>query len=56
VDGDGHDDLISNPSQVTMWRQSSTSSWWEPVASARHVGEDQVEAELQSFSRYALAF
>jgi len=56
VDGDGQADLMSGSNQVAMWRQATPGASWEPVVGVVRVAERQVEAELRSFSRYALAF
>ena len=55
VDGDGRSDLEQSRHLITMWRQGTAGAPWAPVDSATQTGDGAVEAELLSFSRYALA-
>lgn len=54
VDGDGEAEL--DATGISMWRQGAPGTAWERLIDAAQTGDQAVEAELDSFSRYALAF
>jgi hypothetical protein len=55
LDGDGRSDLEQDRDLISIWRQGSPDTPWAPVTGAAQTIDQAVEAELLSFSRYALA-
>jgi hypothetical protein len=55
VDGDGQADLEWERARISMWRQGASDEPWERVNGATQTIDRDVEAELHSFSRYALS-
>lgn len=52
--GDSNDDSIEN--QIDIWRQPTLVDDYTRVGTAKFEDNDEIEAELNGFSRYALAY
>ena len=58
IDGDGDDDAADAAleAQLRIWRQEVTGQPWTKIASAVSAGLHEIEADLMSFTNYAVAY
>jgi hypothetical protein len=55
LNGDGRVDGADDRSRLGIWRQEADGQPWVRTGTLRDVDLDEVRAELQGFTKYAMA-